>query len=195
MRTAKQCVGRLARSARWTCPGVTTCTACAEWATRGVKRERRESERWFARRSCCTRGLLGGAGAGLFVLAVGFCSNPHRIATQKGAGGIDVPCFLDGGRLTYEYSLVISGTERSARSTPVASHPEMQVRFRCRASGTWSPQPSWQFWHLHGRCLETRRLHLRSPQPTASAQREWLLTNGQVDQRACTNALESRLVT
>ena len=33
-------------------------------------------------------------------------------------------------------------------------------------------------WHLQGRYLETRRLHLRSPQPTAAAQRDWLLTTG-----------------
>ena len=42
--------------------------------------------------------VVSTAGAGLFVVVVGSCSNACRFATQKGAGGIDVMCVIDGGR-------------------------------------------------------------------------------------------------
>ena len=37
---------------------------------------------------------------------------PADIATLKGAGGIDVPCFLGGGRLMYGESLAAHGYQR-----------------------------------------------------------------------------------
>ena len=65
MRATKQCW-----ATRQICPGATTCTACAARATRcrhhgcGTRRERRDSERRLARRTCFMRGVHGGAGAG-----------------------------------------------------------------------------------------------------------------------------------
>ena len=73
---------------------------------------------------------------------------PADIATQKVAGATDVPCFLGGGRLTYEDSLAAHGYQRK--------------RLKCT---------------FHASCFKSRRLHFRSPQPTAAAQRDWLLTN------------------
>ena len=106
---------------------------------------------------------------------------PADSAPQNGAGGIDVPCFLDGGRLIYEGSLAAHGYQRytlkwtfQASCFKSGNAGEVQMsRF-----GHMEPVALLAVWHLQGRCLETRRQHLRSPQSTAATKRDWLLTNG-----------------
>ena len=76
------------------------------------------------------------------------------IAAQKGAGGIDVPCFLDGGRLTYEDSLAAHGYQRyrltctfHASCFKSSNAGEVQMsRF-----GHVEPVAFPAVWHLQGR--------------------------------------------
>ena len=102
-------------------------------------------------------------------------------ATRKGADGIDVPCFIDGGRLTYEGSLAAHGYQRyKFKCTSHASCFKSRNAGDVQMSsfGHMEPVAFLAGWHLQGRCLETRRLHVGSPEPIAAAQWDWLQTDG-----------------
>ena len=88
---------------------------------------------------------------------------PADSATQKGAGGIDVSCFIGGGRLN-ENPLDAHGHQRCRLECAFpASCFESRSAGEVQMSRIGHMEPV-AIWDLQGQCLETRRPHLRSPQ-------------------------------